>query len=892
MKIIKLSGSPSISSKIKQSKSNQFDSRNRSSKTKNIALNLLVIFSLLLMPLAYILVFNTQQVNASEVVYEWAKGIGGTGLDTGYSVTTDSSGNLYTTGIFSDTVDFDPSDSVYNMTSAGATDVFISKLDSNGDFIWARSIGGQYGDTPRSIIVDSFGSLYIAGSFQMSIDVDPGFGVHNLTSGSFGTFILKLDSNGDFVWAKGITSAGYGSCNAYSVALDENGNLYTVGYFSETFDFDPGAGVYNMTSAGGGDDIFISKLDSNGDFVWAKRMGGSSTDRANSVAVDIAGNVYVSGWFAATADFDPGVGVYNLTSAGASDIFISKLDSNGDFVWAKRMGNTGSDSSASSAIDSVGNVYSAGNFNGTVDFDPGDGVHNLVSAGSDDVFISKLDSNGDFVWAKRFGNGNPELLGAMTLDADDNVYTTGYVSGVVDFDPGDGVYSSSGFYRDLFISKLDLNGDFVWAKRMGNTNEERPYSVTVDSVGNVYTTGAFEGTVDFDPGDGVSNISVAGYIDAFIIKLSPPGPPQLDLLPATDVQYSSMSLNAEILQTGDLDVTERGFEYGLDNSYGSSVSESSGPYTIGLFSASLAGLECETEYYYRGYAITSAGTGYTAEGTLTTDTCPVYEVVMSASTADSITQTSATLHSEISSTGGNSPTERGFEYGLDNSYGSTIASISVDGYGVGVYSRMVDNLVCGTTYFYRSYATNVSGTGYGTGNTFQTLACPSPGGSSSGSIIRKPDQSTSPGVDTPVLSTGLIPVYRQYNNGLKDHFYTTNLSEKAHAKNSLGYFDEGVLGYISPVEQENQVPVYRLYNPQSKNHFYTLSLEEKSKAQSSGFIEEHILGYSDPKTFTLPVYRLYNSQDKDHFYTTSKQEADVAVSKLRYVLESVLSWVR
>ena len=140
--------------------------------------------------------------------------------------------------------------------------------------------------------------------------------------------------------------------------------------------------------------MFVSKLDSAGAFVWAKQLGGTDSDQANSVAVDSSGNVYTTGSFSGTADFDPGAGTTNLTSAGSSDVFVSKLDSTGAFVWAKQFGGTGSDASNSVAVDSSGNVYTTGSFSGTVDFDPGGGTANLVSTGNGDVFVSKLSSAG------------------------------------------------------------------------------------------------------------------------------------------------------------------------------------------------------------------------------------------------------------------------------------------------------------------------------------------------------------------------------------------------------------------------------------------------------------------------------------------------------------------
>ena len=126
------------------------------------------------------------------------------------------------------------------------------------------------------------------------------------------------------------------------------------------------------------------------DFLWAKSMGGTLTEIGLGNAVDGSGNVYTTGYFEGTADFDPGAGTANLTSAGSSDIFVSKLDANGNFLWAKSMGGTASDIGYSIAVDGSDNVYTTGYFGGTVDFDPGAGTASLTSAGGLDIFVSKL----------------------------------------------------------------------------------------------------------------------------------------------------------------------------------------------------------------------------------------------------------------------------------------------------------------------------------------------------------------------------------------------------------------------------------------------------------------------------------------------------------------------
>lgn len=193
------------------------------------------------------------------------------------------------------------------------------------------------------------------------------------------------------MWAVGF--GGIGGDYGRAIAVDASENVYITGSFQVTVDFDPGSGVSNLTSAGN-DDVFVSKLDSSGSFVWAKRSGGTSGDVPQSIAVDGSGNVHTTGYFNGSGDFDPGAGTTTLTSAGSDDAFVSKLNSSGDLVWAIRLGGADSDGGQSIEVDGSGNVRIVGYFSGSADFDPGAGSNNLTAAGQTDVFVLKLDSTG------------------------------------------------------------------------------------------------------------------------------------------------------------------------------------------------------------------------------------------------------------------------------------------------------------------------------------------------------------------------------------------------------------------------------------------------------------------------------------------------------------------
>jgi hypothetical protein len=470
--------------------------------------------------LTNICLLSVQSLLAQIPVLEWAQQMGGAAFDIAQSIAVDASGNVYTTGYFYGTADFDPGAKTVNLTSAGSIDIFVQKLDVHGNFIWVKQIGARDFDGGQSIALDTSGNVYTLGYFEGTVDFDPGVGTANLTSaGSYDIFVQKLDPNGNFLWAKQLGGINYDQ--GLSIVTDVSNNVYTTGMFSGTADFDPGAGTANLTSAGDYD-IFIQKLDANGDFIWVKQMGGTGWDTGNSIAVDTSGNVYTTGYFYGTADFDPGAGTTNLTSAGSTDIFIQKLDANGDFLWAKQMGETSGDEGQSITVDAFGDIYTTGYFSETADFDPGAGTINLTSAGSTDIFIQKLNTNGDFLWAKQMGGTSSDFGFSIALDTSANVYITGSFEGTANFDSGAGTAMlTSGGTSNIFIQKLDTNGEFLWVKQMKGNSGDRSNSIAVDDFGNIYTTGWFQGTTDFDPYEGKANLTTTGSEDIFVQKLYP-----------------------------------------------------------------------------------------------------------------------------------------------------------------------------------------------------------------------------------------------------------------------------------------------------------------------------------------------------------------------------------
>ncbi len=403
----------------------------------------------------------------------WEKTWGSSGDDRGYGVAVDDSGNVYATGRFSGTVDFDPDGGTENHISNGGPDIYLSKFEPSGAFQWAKTWGGT--------------SYY-----------------------------------GDEGW---------------DVTVDDSGNILVIGNFvGSNVDFDPDGGT-EYHSSNGGKDHCLSKFDSSGAFQWAKTWGGGSDEGwYTGIDTDSSGNVFVAGYFHGTnVDFDPGPPSETHSSQGR-DVFVSKFDTNGDFQWVAVWGGVSSfDEAYGVTVDSQGYVYSTGRWEYTIDFDPGAPTDYKTSNGHFDVFVSKLDSDGNYLGVIVFGGSSYEIGNKLATDESDNLYLIGYFRGTnVDFDPGAGTDPRSshddGGYpgTDVFMSKFNSSGEFQWARNWGPSNSSDGYDIDIDGSGNIYACGAFRTTVDFAPPDTPCNEDPDGHtsngsIDAFVARYLPNG---------------------------------------------------------------------------------------------------------------------------------------------------------------------------------------------------------------------------------------------------------------------------------------------------------------------------------------------------------------------------------
>lgn len=456
------------------------------------------------------------RTHAADAVYGFT--VGGLDLDVGRAIAVDSTGNAYVMGEFSGTADLDPGPLTQNIAAQGNVDTFVARYGPAGGVRWALGIGGIGEDLAGDVAI-SGAYVYVGGGFSGTVDFDSGPAITRRTSsGSLDGFILKLDrATGSLVWV-GIIK-GPGEDMVRSVSVDGSGGIVVAGHFSQTADLDPSGGVASRTSAGI-TDVFIAKVHGDGTLGWARRVGGSGIDAAVAVRIDGSGNVFTAGYFSNTVDLDPGSAIHTRMSHGSFDVFALKLTSAGSFVWGASVGGSSTDYGNALSVTGVGQVYLAGNFQSTVDFDPGAGTQHRTSNGSYDMFVLKLKVDGTFAWVATAGGGGYESANGIAVGTD-GVETTGSFAAAVDFDPSFASFTLSpagSGEADVFVWTLSSAGGFVDAWRMGGTSGDVGFDIAL-SGSNVYTTGLIFGSGDYDPGAGTLTLTSHGDDDVFVSRV-------------------------------------------------------------------------------------------------------------------------------------------------------------------------------------------------------------------------------------------------------------------------------------------------------------------------------------------------------------------------------------
>mgnify|MGYP000207761640 CR=1 FL=1 len=421
---------------------------------------------------------------------------------------TDDSLNIVSSGLLNGTIDLDLGPDTYELTNNGFSSIFIRKMEENKNFRWAKKIGGSGNSTVMvtDLYIDQSYNIYIFGHFQGTIDFDPGFSTQNLTSifPNNSPFICKLDQNGTFQWVKKL------EVDSKRFAVDNLNNIFITGDFSGTVDFDLGVQLVNLsTSPSSTTNSYIAKYDKDFNYQWVKQFSSIADNNTSLINLDDYANVYITGKYNDSVDFDPSPNTYqlhqdtSLVAPSNSNIYTCKLDSNGNFLWAKQThSNLSTDiSSISSCMDEDQNLYTIGKFDGIVGFNSDSSFNiNSIDEGKG-IYITKIDQWGNYIFTRIIIQNTNTLLKPNQIVDNGKLYIMGYYSGTIDFAPGAQVETLSG--SGGFILKLDQDGYFIW-------NYPQNHSISNLDVFNEnelvlsgkYAYNPSYDPVDFDPTDG------------------------------------------------------------------------------------------------------------------------------------------------------------------------------------------------------------------------------------------------------------------------------------------------------------------------------------------------------------------------------------------------------
>lgn len=392
--------------------------------------------------------------------------------------------------------------------------------------------------------VDGSNNYYVISNYEYTVDVDFGVGVTQFSPSNYSSmFIAKYNSAGTLLWGKKI---GTQDANVFAVGaqVDATGNVYITGATGTEpgvfVDFDPGPGTLNLTlGTSSYRFMWVLKLTSAGDFAWVRELRSETSTSNTGVApsgigVDNDGNVFVTGLWDSDLNFTNSPGNVSLSSgAFEASAFVAKYNASGVFQWAKKFTQSttypaGISYRINRVVPHTSGLYLLGNYAGKVDLDPGPGFDTTALQPLPYACVVKLDLSGNYLWAKRFigdGNGAQSYVAAAKVDNNGNLaFSLSYTAGLdVDFGPGTNILQSVNESSDILIGQFSSNGTLNWYKTIGNPNYESISALDFDNMGNIYLTGAFNDTLDFDPGAGVEEIVAEGNYDSFILKLTNSG---------------------------------------------------------------------------------------------------------------------------------------------------------------------------------------------------------------------------------------------------------------------------------------------------------------------------------------------------------------------------------
>lgn len=468
-------------------------------------------------------------IQSARPYYGWAYRLGGSGYEYITDMAADPFGNIYIAGTFSGTVNFRAGWGGTDLkTSAGWDDIFVTKLDQDGQYQWTRRIGGlDYEMGPR-LACSPAGNLYIAGTFSQTVDfrADWGGSDPRTSAGGNDCFVTKINADGSYAWTRRI--GGSGEDEIKGICTHNAGTRISLtGSFENTVNFGADFGSTSSKTSAGFADVFVMQIEYTGDFFWVRRIGGVNADYPEDIVCDQSDQLHVLGNFYGTVDFKGDWGSpQNITSVGQSDIFITSINVDSTGPNTRRIGGTDYDSGRALAVDGFNHLYITGYFSGTVNFRAGwGGTDSFTSLGSRDIFVTKIFSSDTYSWTRQFGGDGGDEGHALALDAGNNLYLGGRFMSDASFSFPT-LYTdwrSSAGQSDGFVLRILANGSYDWVKRLGGMDSDYVTALAVGITNNIlYLGGGFANSVNFrDDWIGFDTHISAGNSDAFILRTTP-----------------------------------------------------------------------------------------------------------------------------------------------------------------------------------------------------------------------------------------------------------------------------------------------------------------------------------------------------------------------------------
>ncbi len=430
-----------------------------------------------------------------QLAWEWVSSAGSNTDDSGLDIATGPSGDVYILGQYKDTISFGTLCPTLGTFGSTISSIYVGKFDSTGACKWIVEVNSTLhaGIFGGGISVDSNENVYITSDFENNVEM----GNISINSSYRLAFVAKLDQNGTWLWVTPLSYSGAVSNGGrgHGIDTDANGNVFFVG----------------RSKGSGFDHGFVTRLNSSGIIQWQNDLGGNQGSSLRDVAVDSNGNLYVTGWFKGSFSVQIG-GTSESFSSTNNDVLVGKLNAAGNWLWLRTTENSTSIEEGNSiAVNSNDEIYVVGSFYHYIEFGP----FALSTGSSENGFIVKLNSSGDWKWVKKMDCAGTTIPYGVSTDTTGDAYVTGkYYGNTVNF--GSVYLSPVGGGYDIFVYKVNASGTSQWAQGAGGTDKDIGNAISVDHLGDVYTTGSFGATADFSQ----LSLITQGASDMFYARLS------------------------------------------------------------------------------------------------------------------------------------------------------------------------------------------------------------------------------------------------------------------------------------------------------------------------------------------------------------------------------------